>query len=97
MSGPYVDPDAAQQVSTGANQAGMSPQAILSDIANKYAMAHKSAQPTNVGDPSLMSYESQAEEGPHMQNMREAAEAAKQKYMLENNVDEMGNPKAMAK
>lgn len=83
--------------SAGANQSGGNPADFLSKIARGFVNAggadpKAAPQPTNIGDPSLLSYEQQAASNPHVMKMQEAASAAKLKYMQENGVDENGDP-----
>jgi hypothetical protein len=97
MPGPLIKQASAESIQSGATQPGYK-NAV--DMANKIAGALSSAsqgQPQagvveTVPDKSLLTYENQAGNNPHMLKMREAAEAAKQRYMMENGVDEDGNP-----
>lgn len=59
-----------------------SPQALAGALAQQYA-ARANGGPAPQPSPQT---------NPHMLAMQQAAEAARQRYMLENGVDENGNP-----
>jgi hypothetical protein len=80
--------------SAGANQSGGNPITFAGNLAQglaaKISQKKGPSQLTNVGDPSLLSYEAAAQQNPHVQAMKQIADAAKLKYMQENGVDENG-------
>lgn len=93
--GPALDPAKVSQFEKSYNPSP-DPASLAGKIAQMYSKAvAQKPQPGRVppiADPSLLSYEHAAESDPHLKGMADAAEAAKQKYMLENGVDENGDP-----
>lgn len=82
MPGPYLDPKKAAEFEQGFNSSGVDPVSIANKIAQKLHGASVGAEPEQT--PEQLNA--------HMKAMEEAAKAAKQKYMHENNVDEDGQP-----
>lgn len=89
MAGPYVDPKSAQQLQDSSQMNGFDAAKFASEIARRQSsMQNPETSAPMMDDHSI-------KPGPmneHTQNMQEAALAAKKKYMVDNSVDEDGQP-----